>query len=60
MQQVLLLNPVLHVVEITRSGWFVGYDAPGVTMTYPALWIAVTFYIGLTLERVARRRLQLT
>jgi capsular polysaccharide transport system permease protein len=57
---VMLHNPVLHVVELTRSGWFPGYDVPEVSVWYPAVWILVLAYFGLTLERVARRRLELT
>lgn len=57
---VLVHNPVLHVVELTRGGWFSGYDVPQVNVWYPAIWIVVLFYFGLTLERVARRRLELT
>ena len=59
-RNVLLYNPVLHVVELTRSGWFPGYDVPQVSLLYPALWIFILFYFGLTLERVARRRLELS
>jgi capsular polysaccharide transport system permease protein len=55
-----LYNPVLHVVELTRSGWFPGYRVPEVSVLYPIMWILVLFYFGLTLERVARRRLELT
>jgi len=57
---VLVHNPVLHIVELTRSGWFAGYSVPQVSLWYPALWIVVLFYFGLTLERIARRRLELT
>lgn len=59
-RNILLYNPLLHVVELTRSGWFPGYDVPQVSLLYPAMWILVLFYFGLTLERVARRRLELS
>jgi len=59
-RRVLLYNPVLHVVEITRSGWFPGYEVPQVNLLYPAVWIFILFYLGLTLERVARRRLEMS
>jgi capsular polysaccharide transport system permease protein len=56
----LLYNPLLHVVELTRGGWFPGYEVDEVTPLYPLAWIAVLTYFGLVLERVARRRLELT
>jgi capsular polysaccharide transport system permease protein len=57
-QALLLHNPLLHVIELTRSGWFAGYDVPRVSVWYPALWIVVLSYFGLTLERAARRHVE--
>jgi capsular polysaccharide transport system permease protein len=59
-QKFLLWNPVLHAVELTRDGCIRGYHVPQVNVAYPAAWIAVLFFLGLTVERVARRRLELT
>jgi capsular polysaccharide transport system permease protein len=59
-QKLVLLNPLLHAVELTRDGWFPGYHVPQVNIFYPAAWMLVLLYFGLTLERVARRRLELT
>lgn len=59
-QQVVLLNPLAHAIELTRDGWFSGYHVPQVNVLYPAAWMLVLLYFGLTLERVARRRLELT
>ena len=59
-QNVVLLNPLLHAIELTRDGWFTGYHVPQVNVLYPAAWMLVLLYFGLTLERVARRRLELT
>jgi capsular polysaccharide transport system permease protein len=59
-RDVLLYNPVLHAVELVRDGWFPGYQASYVSIAYPAAWIVGLGFLGLTLERVARRRIQLT
>ena len=59
-REIFLWNPVLHVVEITRGGLFVSYDPIGVSWTYPAIYILAFAVIGLTVERVARRQLEVT
>jgi len=59
-RDIFIWNPILHAVELTRTGWFPGYDIPQVNALYPAAWIMVLLFFGLTLERVARRRLELT
>lgn len=57
-QQLLLYNPLLHAIELTREGWFPGYHVPQVSLLYPTVWVIVFAYFGLVLERVARRRLE--
>ncbi len=59
-RDILLLNPVTHAVEIVRDGWFAGYDARHASATYVMLWMLVLSFFGLSLERVARRRLELS
>ncbi|MFW5740713.1 MAG: ABC transporter permease [Myxococcota bacterium] len=59
-RDVLLYNPVLHAVELVRDGWFPTYHATHVNAWYPSAWIVALAFFGLTLERVARRRIQLT
>lgn len=59
-REVLLYNPVLHAVELVRDGWFPSYHARYVSAVYPAAWVLVLVFFGLTLERVARRRIQMT
>lgn len=59
-REILLLNPVTHVVEMTRNGWFPGYNARHVDPWYVATWIVVLAFVGLTLERTARRHLELS
>lgn len=59
-RDIMLLNPVFHVVEIVRDGWFRGYTARHASVGYVLAWILFLTLLGLTLERVARRRLELT
>ena len=54
----LLWNPLLHAVELTRMGWFRGYEVRGVSAFYPGACVIVLLFFGLTLERVARRKLE--
>jgi capsular polysaccharide transport system permease protein len=56
----LLHNPVLHAVELVRGGWYPSYDAIYVDIPYVLLWILGLFLVGLTLEIVVRRRIEVT
>jgi capsular polysaccharide transport system permease protein len=60
MRDVLLLNPLAHAIELTRDGWFPGYDARHADPLYVLAWILVLSFCGLSLERMARRRLELS
>ena len=59
-REALTYNPLVHAVELTRVGYFRGYRADHVNPAYPLMWIVALAFLGLTLERVARRRLVLT
>jgi capsular polysaccharide transport system permease protein len=59
-RDILLLNPVAHTIEIVREGWFPGYDARYVDIWYPVGCIFVFSFFGLSMERMARRRLELS
>lgn len=59
-RELLLWNPVLHVVELIRAGLSSNYAARYADALYPCVWIVVLGLLGLTLERVARRRLEVT
>ncbi|MEZ5541725.1 MAG: ABC transporter permease [Pseudomonadota bacterium] len=59
-RELLLWNPVLHCVELVRGGWFPSYHAVHVDLGYLLFWILGFAYSGLVLERMARRRLELT
>jgi capsular polysaccharide transport system permease protein len=56
----MLYNPVLHLVELTRGGYFADYDATYASPMYVCAWAITLLALGLMLERVARRRLELT
>lgn len=59
-RDLLLWNPVLHCVELVRDGWFRSYHAVHADPAYVLFWILGFGYSGLILERMARRRLELT
>jgi capsular polysaccharide transport system permease protein len=59
-RDVLLYNPVFHCVEIVRDGWFPSYTAHYADGRYVLLWVLGFAFSGLTLERVVRRRVQVT
>ena len=59
-QSKMLYNPLLHAVELVRAGWFPEYDARFVDLRYCLVWIVSLAFIGLSLERVVRHRVELT
>jgi capsular polysaccharide transport system permease protein len=56
----LVFNPMLHVVELVRDGWFPTYTSTRVNAWYPSIWIGGFTILALTLERVVRPKLQVT
>lgn len=57
-KSVFFFNPVLHAVELVRAGWYQTYDSRFATPGY-ALAVALGLAaIGLTLERVVRRKIE--
>lgn len=59
-RDVMLYNPVLHVVEVVRSGWFIEYRSQHASLLYVGGWIVSFSFLGLLVERAARRRLELS
>jgi len=55
----LLSNPLLHTVELVRGGWFESYGTNHADVPYVLAWILVLAFIGLSLERVVRQRIEL-
>lgn len=60
MRNFMLYNPVLHVVELTRAGFFERYDDRFVNPGYVATCILALLLVGLALMRVVRRRIEVT
>jgi capsular polysaccharide transport system permease protein len=60
MRDIILLNPVTHAIELVRDGWFPGYGARHTDPSYVLWWILILSFFGLSLERMARRHLELS
>ncbi len=58
-QELLLYNPLAHAIDLVRDGWFPRYHAAPVNITYPLMWILTMTFLGLFMERGARRRVHL-
>lgn len=56
----LLWNPIIHCVELVRDGWFPSYTAHYASPSYVMVWIIGLAFVGLTLERHVRTKVQLT
>ena len=56
----LLGNPLMHTIELVRDGWYPNYTAGYASISYVLAWILALSVIGLTLERVVRRRIEVT
>lgn len=59
-RDMLLYNPILHCIELVRTGFFPGYDSRYAEPGYVGVWILALFFFGLTLERQVRHKVQLT
>jgi len=59
-QRALLLNPVLHAVELVREGWFSSYESPGASVPYVLYFTLALLTAGLLLERLVRRKIELS
>ena len=55
----LLLNPIMQLIEMTRSSLCPGYMTTYIDAEYAACCVAVLFPLGLLLERYIRRKQQL-
>lgn len=53
----LLYNPMMHYIMWVRSGFYRGYDPSDLDRGYAIGWSVLTVILGLTLLRVARRKL---
>jgi capsular polysaccharide transport system permease protein len=59
-RDILLYNPMLHVIEIVRDGWFPSYQARHASASYAIAWMLCLMMLGLLLERAVRRKIEVT
>lgn len=59
-RDVLLYNPLLHVLELIRDGWFSAYHTRHVDIGYVMFWLLGLLALGLMLERAVRRKIEVT
>lgn len=52
LQKMLLWNPIVHTIELSRNALFPLYHAEGANLFYPAVFAVITVAIGLTLFRI--------
>lgn len=57
-RDILIWNPVLHAVEMIRSGWFGSYESDVADPTYVLVWCIAATSLGLMLERSVRSRIE--
>jgi capsular polysaccharide transport system permease protein len=55
LRDILLYNPLFHVLEFLRGGLFVAYEARYAKADYVALWLVCLFMAGLVSDRLGRR-----
>ncbi len=55
-----LYNPVLHIIEMVRAGWYATYPDEYVDTSYVLAWVLGLSLAGLILERLVRRRIEVT
>jgi capsular polysaccharide transport system permease protein len=59
-RDIFLWNPIFHCLEIVRAGWFPGYHDEYASPGYVMAWILTLSFVGLTLERSVRHRIEVT
>ena len=59
-RKLVVYNPVIHVVELVRAGWYPTYDATFVNIPYVLVWILGLLFIGLILETATRRKIEVS
>ncbi len=55
---ILWYNPLLHAVEIVRSGFFEDYTSRSASLAYLSGWVVCLTFVGLALERSSRAKLE--
>lgn len=57
LRDILLLNPLVHLLEICRLGYFRSYHDTLVNYTYPLYFALITLFFGLIADRLTRSKL---
>lgn len=57
-REVMLWNPVIHCVEFVRSGFFESYEGQYMSASYVVVWILGLSFVGLTVERAVRHKVE--
>ena len=56
-QHLFLWNPLVHAIELIRSGWIAGYNSPNVSWAYFASITLLLLTFAMSSYRLAHRRL---
>jgi capsular polysaccharide transport system permease protein len=59
-RELLMINPLMHCIELVRDGWFGSYQSRHASASYVVAWIICLLFAGLTLERMVRSRVELS
>lgn len=59
-RKAMLINPMLHITEMIRGGWFESYSSQYADPGYVLQWILYMSLGGLILERWVRRRIEVS
>ncbi len=59
-RSLMMTNPLLHCTEMVRDGWFHSYSDTHTDVAYVLAWVLGLMVVGLVLERIVRRRIELT
>ncbi|GLQ05758.1 hypothetical protein GCM10007924_09790 [Sneathiella chinensis] len=57
LREILLWNPLLHLIELLRDGFFATYTAEYASLEYVMWWTAGFLFFALILEIVGRKRM---
>lgn len=58
--RLLAYNPLLHVIELVRDGFFTSYRSRVAEPLYVVAWVLVLWFFALAFERVSRRHIEVS
>lgn len=59
-REMVLYNPVIHITELVRAGWYPNYQNQYFDVPYVLVWILGLLFVGLVLETITRRKIEVT